>query len=112
MRQVIPGYAPSFSVDCVLWPESTGWQWRQNRSPWTPPSVSEPLRLIGDPTPNLRGDPALSEATQSLWIDGKSLLPLRWEVSDHGLRRYGFDFTYSSTDLRLPSQIHPPDCIR
>jgi hypothetical protein len=82
-------------------------------SPWTPPSVSFDLpRLIGDPTPNLRGDPAPSDAIQSLWIDSTSLLPLRWEVSERGVRKYGWDFSYSSTDLRLPPRVHPPDCIR
>jgi len=82
-------------------------------SPWTPPSVSSDLpRLIGDPTPNLRGDPAPSEAIQSLWIDSKSLLPLRWEVSERGVPKRGWDFNYSSIDLRPPSRVRAPDCIR
>jgi hypothetical protein len=45
------------------------------------------------------GDPAQNEATQLLWIDIESLLPLRWEVSRRGMFNYGFDLIYESIDL-------------
>ena len=83
---------------------------------WRAPARSEESRLlIGDPIPNMRGEPVLSgadESLQSLWIDTKSLRPLRWEVSKGGLRLFGFDFKYSSFKIPLPSGVHPPDCRR
>lgn len=84
---------------------------------WIPPTVrsEDPPVLIGDPIPNMRGQPVVlppNESVQRLWIDSRSLLPLRWEVSDHGIRSFRFDFNYTSIDLRLPKGVHPRDCVQ
>jgi hypothetical protein len=73
------------------------------------------LVLIGDPIPNMPGQPMASvdsEAVQLLWIDARTLRPLRWEASKAGLRLFGFDFKYSSFVIQLPPDVHPPDCLR
>lgn len=73
-------------------------------------------RLIGDPEPNIAGEPRPRpepKPMQTLWIDTESLLPLRWEVTDHGRRLQLFDFIYEPLDIRLPAtSAAPPDCIR
>jgi len=85
-------------------------------SAWIPPGRSEDSPVLtGDPIPNMRGEPVPpvdSETVQSLWIDTKSLRPLRWEVSKGGLPLFGFDFKYSSFKILLPPAVHPPDCLR
>jgi hypothetical protein len=74
--------------------------------------------LIGDPLPNVTGErpPAQeSKPVQTLWIDTESLLPLRWEATDHGRRLQHYDFIFEPLDLRLPAELAataPPDCIR
>jgi hypothetical protein len=76
--------------------------------------------LIGDPQPNIAGErPPRDEPApmpiQTLWIDTESLLPLRWEVTDHGRRLHHYDFTFEPLDLSLPAElVHtaPPECIR
>jgi hypothetical protein len=114
-----PGIAPIFEMLQGARPMASGERRRIRNhwarafiAPWIPPSPSPPPLLIGDPIPNVRGDPIPNETMQSLWVDTKSLLPLRWEVSKRGLLAFGFDFTYSSIDLRLPAGIDTPDCIR
>jgi len=84
---------------------------------WIPPTVrsADPPALIGDPIPNIRGQPVLpgpNESVQRLWIDSRSLLPLRWDVSDRGLRSFRFDFNYISIDMRLPKSVRPRDCVQ
>ena len=76
-------------------------------APWKPPDGAQ----TAEPIP--RG------ATQSLWIDVASLLPLRWSISipampGRGLfPEYGLSFTYdSSLDLRPPDIKLPSDCVR
>jgi hypothetical protein len=82
-------------------------------APWTSPARGEQeTMLIGDPIPTLRGDPLPHEAVQSLWIDTRTRLPWRWEVSEQGLFRFGYEFSYSSIDLRLPRGVASPDCIQ
>jgi hypothetical protein len=84
-------------------------------SAWTPParSSAEPPALIGDPIPNVRGEPVpiSDEGTQNLWIDTRTLLPVRWDVSERG-QRFGFDFNYSTTDVRLPKDVRPRECVQ
>jgi hypothetical protein len=75
-------------------------------------------RRIGDPEPNVAGEPPPRpepNPIQTLWIDTESLLPLRWEVTDHGRREQGFDFIFEPIDIRLPTNLGDaavPDCIR
>ena len=114
-----PGIAPIFEMLQGAVPVTSGERRRfRDRSaraftsPWARPAPSPPPTLTGDPIPNVRGEPAPNEAVQSLWIDIDSLLPLRWEVSEHGLLRFGFDFSYSSIDLRPPAGVPAPECIR
>jgi putative oxidoreductase len=81
---------------------------------------SDSTLLIGDPQPNVAGErPPRDEPApmpiQTLWIDTESLLPLRWEVTDHGRRLHHYDFTFEPIDLSLPAELAhpaPPDCIR
>jgi hypothetical protein len=74
--------------------------------------------LIGDPLPNVVGERPPGEEPmpiQTLWIDTESLLPLRWEVTDHGRHLQHYDFIFEPLDLRLPADLTrtaPPDCIR
>ena len=65
----------------------------------------------GDPLPNVVGEPAPSDAIQSLWIDTESLLPLRWDVSRRDVLDYGFDFKYGLIALRPPAGIAASECI-
>jgi hypothetical protein len=75
-------------------------------------------RQIGDPEPNVAGEPPPRpepKPVQTLWIDTESLLPLQWEVTDHGRRLQRFDFIYEPLDIRLPAELAPgaaPDCVR
>src|SRR5436190_4654657 len=81
-------------------------------APWNPPpdrSVSAP-RLTGDPMPNVAGERAPTDATESLWIDVRSLLPVRWEVAKRGARVYGYDFKQMPLDLRPPPGVRAPGC--
>lgn len=85
-------------------------------SAWTPPAQSsgEPPALIGDPTPNVRGEPVQSvpeEAVQRLWIDIRTLLPVRWVVAQGGRTGFESSFNYTAIDLRLPKGATTPDCI-
>ena len=82
----------------------------------TPPAHSsgEPPALIGDPIPNVRGEPVQSvpeEAVQRLWIDIRTLLPVRWVVSEGGRTGFNLSFNYTPIDLRLPKGVTTPDCI-
>ncbi len=89
-------------------------------APWTPPisqGTVEPAPLIGDPTPNVLDEPLEPEpndATQSLWIDIRTLRPLRWEVTKPDPARVimAQRFIYESFDLRPPAGIEAPRCIR
>jgi hypothetical protein len=84
-------------------------------SPWTAPPPdprSQAPLLTGDPLPNVAGDPVANDATQALWIDTASLLPLRWEVSRQGRVTSGFDIAYESMNLRPPVGVDAPACIR
>jgi hypothetical protein len=96
----------------------TGWA-RAIVAPWTAPGdqrarVVEPTPLIGDPTPNAAGEPFPNDATQSLWIDTRTLLPLRWEVTKPDPSRVIMAglFIYESFDLRPPAGIEAPGCVR
>jgi hypothetical protein len=86
-------------------------------SAWTPTTRSsqEPPALIGDPTPNVRGEPVqsvLDEAVQRLWIDTRTLLPVRWRVSERGRTGVDLGFNYAPIDLRLPKGVHARDCVQ
>jgi hypothetical protein len=114
-----PGIAPIFEMLQSAGPVTSGerrhFRDRSARafsSPWARPAPSPAPLLTGDPIPNVRGELAPNEAVQSLWIDIDSLLPLRWEVSENGLLKFGFDFSYSSIDLRPPAGVPAPECIR
>lgn len=73
------------------------------------PGGSPQAELTGDPFPNVVGVPAPNDATETLRIDAEALLPVRWETSTRG---YDFVLSYEPIDLRPPSAIQPPDCIR
>ena len=83
-------------------------------SSWTPPpsSSADPPVRIGDPIPNVAGEPILEEGLQKLWIDVQSLLPLRWEASIEDASPHGFDFVYGVGAPSPPSDVVAPDCIR
>ena len=77
-------------------------------APWKPPDGAQ------------SAEPLPPGATQSLWIDIASLLPLRWSISipamtGRGLPpmpEYGLLFTYdSSLDLRPPDVRLANDCV-
>ena len=81
---------------------------------WESPYTDNVQRttVIGDPAPNVIGEPVRDESIQTLWIDTGSLLPRRWEVSKRGERSHGFDFTYQPIDLQPPAGVDAPACIR
>ena len=84
-------------------------------SAWTSPahSAAEPPVLVGDPIPNAQGEPVQPvphDAVQTLWIDTRTLLPVRWEVFEGGRTGFVFNFNYTSIDLRLPKAVKPRDC--
>jgi hypothetical protein len=84
-------------------------------SPWTPPRPGQstaPALLIGDPIPNVAGEPTPGEAIQTLWIETESLLPLRWVTSKRGVLLHGYDFTYTPIEIRPPSDVELPSCVR
>lgn len=90
--------------------KQVGGRWaRAFAAPWTLPPGAQP------------GGPLPAGATQTLWIDVESLLPLRWGVSippapERGMPAipdYGLSFTCdASIDVRPPDGVTPPDCIR
>ena len=90
--------------------QQIGGRWaRAFVAPWTPPGETPQVELTGDPFPNVVGDPAPNDATETLWIDAESLLPVRWETSKRG---YGFVLSYEPIDLQSPAGVQPPDCVR
>jgi hypothetical protein len=115
-----PGIAPVFEMLLGAATASSGerrqigagWA-RAFVSPWVPPR-DQPFAeiLTGDPMPNLAGQLAPSRATQSLWIDTESALPVRWEVSEGGKISHAVNFTYEPIDLRPPADVDTPECIR
>jgi hypothetical protein len=78
----------------------------------SPYPAAEPALITGDPLPNVKGDPALDETIQSLWIDTESSLPQRWEVTRRGIVQQGFDFRYETIDLQPPAGVRAPDCVQ
>jgi len=77
-------------------------------APWTPPpGHEEPPIVIGDPFPNVRGNPRRRAQTQTLWIDVESLLPLQWETPVDALA-FRYDPTIAIT---RPDEILPPACV-
>jgi hypothetical protein len=114
-----PGIAPFFEMLRGIQPVTSG-ERKRIRGRWAlaiiaswipPPTSSDPAFLTGDPIPNVSGEPMPNAAVQTLWIDTKSLLPLRWEASNRGRVVYAYDFTYRRINLRLPGGIRAPDCI-
>jgi hypothetical protein len=89
-------------------------------APWIAPAntiTEQPAILTGDPIPNVvrePGTPAANDATQSLWIDTETLLPLRWEVTKPDPLRVlqSRVFNYESFQLRPPAGVDAPECIR
>ena len=76
---------------------------------WTPPHGGpQQVELTGDPLPNVIGARAPWVPIQTLWIDTKSLLPVRWETSDLG---DDYTLTYERLDPRPPAGVRAPDCI-
>ncbi len=123
-----PGLTPVFEMLQGAGPVTSGerrqiggGRWaRAFLSPWTPLADRHvtPAFLAGDPTPNVVGDPRPQEAThaatQRLWIDTASLLPVRWEVSERGALTHHLDFAYESIDLRPGSRgasVHWCQCV-
>jgi hypothetical protein len=86
-------------------PFSSSWE-----EPPPDPRSRSPV-VVGDPLPNVIGEPSANEAIQSLWIDIATLLPVRWEVSKRGHRLQVADFDYATIDLRTPSQVRRPSCV-
>ena len=126
-RDLVPGLSPPFEVQPDLEPsvrdrrrQLQGRMTHGFGAPWTEPPVPHPAGrppLIGDPIPNVTGDPppgapSVVEARQLLWIAVETLLPLRWEVSRRGHTIHAFDFVYESIDLRRPEGLSVPDCVR
>ena len=77
------------------------------------------LRSAFRPPSDSNSDPVMSKATQALWIDLETLLPVRWSLSipavpERGIPAipdYGLSFTYGAFDIRPPDGITPPTCI-
>ena len=116
-----PGLAPIFEMLQARLPLSTGERRRINGrsarafvSSWTPaqPTIAEPAPLIGDPTPNVKGEPIPRVGVQTLWIDVETVLPVRWEGSIRDLSGHGFDFKYGGRRPRPPAGVAAPDCIQ
>jgi hypothetical protein len=84
-------------------------------SEWTPlRSIvdTQPASLAGDPIPNVAGVPLPENALQTLWIDSRSLLPVRWETRRRGRVVSTYDFEYRRANLRLPPGVRAPGCIQ
>lgn len=67
---------------------------------------------------NNPSNPDVKGATQSLWVDVESLLPLRWSIavpagSDRpAIPDYGLSFEYDTAiDIHAPDGIRAPDCV-
>ena len=113
---VLRGVEPAVSGDR----RQIGTSWaRAIVAPWTVPidqraRVVEPAPALGDPAPNVAGEPFPNDATQTLWIDTETLLPLRWEVTKPDPARVIMAglFIYEPFDLRPPAGIDAPGCIR
>ena len=73
------------------------------------PRLSSAIRRPTSPA-----SPFQNDATQTLWIDTRTLLPLRWEVTKPEPARVimAQRFIYESFDLRPPAGIDAPGCIR
>jgi hypothetical protein len=54
---------------------------------------------------------SLTEATQTLFIDVDSLLPVRWEVFDGHNVSDTRVLKYRQFDIRVPERVDPPQCI-
>ena len=117
-----PGVSRAFEMLAGVLPATSG-ERRQIRGRWARAVVSplggadaqgrsEPAVITGDPLPNVVVDPVPNEASQSLWIDVASLLPLRWELSQRHMPTYALDFRYESIDLRPPANVDAPLCVR
>ena len=50
-------------------------------------------------------------ATQWLWIDTESLLPLRSEVVFEGVSTFALSFVFEAIDVQPPAGVVAPDCI-
>jgi hypothetical protein len=113
---VLRGFEPAVSGDR----RQIGTSWaRAIVAPWTVPidqraRVVEPAPAVGDPAPDVAGEPFPNDSTQTLWIDTVTLLPLRWEVTkpDPARTIMAQRFIYESFDLRPPAGIDAPGCIR
>lgn len=84
-------------------------------SEWTPPVSTvdtRPAALIGDPIPNVPGVQLPESALQTLWIDVRSLLPVRWETLRRGRVVSAYDFEYRRANVRPPPGVRAPDCIQ
>lgn len=116
-----PGLAPVFEMLQGTRPLSSGERRRINGrwarafvSSWTPaqPTIAEPVPLIGDPIPNVKGEPIPRVGVQTLWIDVETLLPLRWEAAFRSLSGHGFDFRYGAEVPRPPAGLAIPECVQ
>ena len=103
---MLTGITPVESGDRRSFDDRTG---RALVAPWKLP----PGAQAGGPLP--------AGATQSIWIDTVSMLPLRWSISmlatpDRGIPPipdYGVSFTYDpSLDLRPPDVTLSTDCVQ
>jgi hypothetical protein len=56
------------------------------------------------------GDPP-AQATQTLWIEVDSLLPVRWDVTAESRITDTRVLNYSAFELRQPVGVEPPQCI-
>ncbi len=76
--------------------------------------AGEAAPLIGDPFPNVAGEPITDVPTQSLWIELGTLLPLRWEVTKPEPTRVlmAETFSYEPFELKPPAGVAAPECIR
>jgi hypothetical protein len=93
---VLTGRAPAVSE------ETTVTEGRTERG-FTAP-FSAPPSTYGLTDPTLR-------ASQTLWIDVDSLLPVRWQVTAGGSVTDTRVLTYKPLGLRPPDGVEPPRCI-
>lgn len=81
---------------------------------WTPSAdlQTAPPRAIGDPLPNVPVAALPGPATQRLWIDVDSWLPLEWEVDFGGGIATSFRFVYVPLEVGPPAGVTAPACLR
>lgn len=73
----------------------------------SPLSTANRALISGDPAPN----PAEFQPVETLWIDARSLMPVRWEVSQREAVVSAADFVYVPLTIARPAGVELPTCI-